>query len=140
MSESTAEGHAHHPNYFKIYLVLLVLLAISIVGPMFEIRIVTLITAFGIAGVKAYLVVKNFMHIDIAQRYISYLVATSLVFMLLFFAGVAPDVMRPEGANWKKPAWLAATPEVDITARPDLMHAHGEHGSDHGEGHGSGGH
>ena len=30
-----------------------------------------------------------------------------LVFMLLFFAGVAPDVMKDEGSGWVKPAWKA---------------------------------
>ena len=81
---------------------------ISIIGPMAEIRLLTLITAFGIAVVKAYLVAKNFMHIDMTQRYVSYLVATCLVFMLLFFAGVAPDVMKAEGTQWRKPLWQQA--------------------------------
>ena len=99
----------HHINYVKIWAILLVLLAISIVGPMAEIRVVTLITAFGVACVKAYLVARNFMHVNLAPRYITYLVATGLVFMLLFFAGTAPDVMKDEGANWEKPAWKAAS-------------------------------
>ena len=73
---------------------------------MFEIQVVTLITAFGIACVKAYLVAKHFMHINLTARYVPYLVATGLVFMLLFFAGTAPDVMQAEGDNWVKPAWL----------------------------------
>ena len=105
-----SEEHEHHehPNYVKIWAILLVLLAISVIGPMFEIQIVTLITAFGIACVKAYMVAVNFMHINIAKRYVTYLVATTLVFMLLFFAGTAPDVMKAEGDNWKKPDWLAA--------------------------------
>ena len=34
--------------------------------------------------------------------------ATCLVFMLLFYAGVAPDVLRDEGTQWEKPAWKAA--------------------------------
>ncbi len=102
-----SEEHTHHPNYVKIWAVLVVLLTISVAGPMLEIRWVTLLTAFGIAIVKAYLVVKNFMHIGIAQRYVTYMMATVLVFMLLFFSAAAPDVMKPEGANWEKPLWLA---------------------------------
>ena len=64
---------------------------------------VTLITAFGIAIVKAYLVAKNFMHLNIEQQYVVYLIMTMLVFMLLFFAGTSPDVMKCEGDNWEKP-------------------------------------
>jgi len=104
-----SEEHTHHPNYTKIYVVLLVLLAISVAGPMLGIRVVTLITAFGIAVVKAFLVAKHFMHIGIAKRYVTYLITTCLVFMLLLFAGVAPDVMKSEGYNWQKPSWLAAS-------------------------------
>src|SRR5262245_42322228 len=96
--------HAHaHPNYVKIWAILLGLLVVSVVGPFVGIKAVTLITAFGIAVVKAYLVVTNFMHINVEKRYIVYMVTTCLIFMLLFFAGSAPDVMKPAGANWTKP-------------------------------------
>jgi caa(3)-type oxidase subunit IV len=104
MSEEHTE-HTHHPNYVRIWAILAVLLAISVLGPMLEIRMVTLITAFGIAVVKAYLVAKNFMHINIAPRFVGYLVGTCLVFMVLLFAGVSPDVMKPKGENWVKPGW-----------------------------------
>jgi caa(3)-type oxidase subunit IV len=99
------ESHAH-PNYWRIWAALCVLLSISVAGPFVGIKIVTLVTAFGIAVVKAYLVAKYFMHIDIAAKYVTYFIATALVFMLLFFAGAAPDVMKPQGRNWEKPAWL----------------------------------
>lgn len=97
------EAPHHHPNYLRVYVFLLVLLGVSIIGPEFGIRWVTLVTAFGVAVWKAYLVAKNFMHIDMAPRFVGYLVATCLIFMLLFFAGVAPDVMKQEGAGWVKP-------------------------------------
>jgi caa(3)-type oxidase subunit IV len=103
-----AEQHEHpehheHPNYVRIWAILVVLLAASVLGPMVGIKVVTLITAFGIAVVKAYLVAKNFMHVNIEPRFVTYLLATMLVFMFLFFAGVAPDVMKFEGHNWVKP-------------------------------------
>jgi caa(3)-type oxidase subunit IV len=115
-----AEEHPiHHPNYVKVWAILVGLLVLSVIGPMFGIKIVTLMTAFGIAVVKAYLVARNFMHINIAARYVSYLVLTMLVFMFLFFAGVSPDVMKKEGRGWEKPSWKAAAAEA---------HAGGEHG------------
>ncbi len=103
MSEN-AEHAGHEVNYVKIWAILLCLLVVSILGPFLGIKIVTLLTAFGIAIVKAYLVAKNFMHLNIEPRYAVYLLTTMLVFMLLFFAGVAPDVMKHEGSNWVKPA------------------------------------
>ena len=103
MSEH-AEHTAHHEvNYVRIWQILLVLLEISIAGPFLEIQVVTLVTAFGIAIIKAYLVAKNFMHLNNEPRYAVYLLLTMLVFVLLFFAAVAPDVMKHEGANWVKP-------------------------------------
>ena len=104
-------GHdEQHPtsHYVKIWAILLALLVVSVTGPMLEIQWVTLVTAFGIAMVKAYLVAVKFMHIDQTPRYIIYLVSTTLVFMFLFFAGTAPDVMKDRGTNWIKPAWIAA--------------------------------
>jgi len=100
---SDAHGAHSEKHYVQIYLLLLVMLAISIAGPELEIQIVTLITAFGIAFYKAWLVIKHFMHIPDQPRYVIYLLATSLVFMLLFFAGTAPDVMKWDGAGWHKP-------------------------------------
>lgn len=104
-AQSTAAptGHAH-PSYVKIWGVLVVLLIVSVLGPMLEIRIVTLLTAFGIAIVKAYMVAKNFMHVNIEPRYVAYLLLTMLVMMLVFFAGTSPDVMRHEGQNWSNVA------------------------------------
>jgi caa(3)-type oxidase subunit IV len=101
--------HTHHPNYVKIWGVLLVLLVISVLGPMIGIKAVTLITAFGIAVVKAYLVAKNFMHLDLAPKIVAYIVLTMLAFMALFFAGAAPDVMESHGSNWEKPSWMTGT-------------------------------
>jgi caa(3)-type oxidase subunit IV len=102
------EEHTHHGDYVRIWAILVVLLVISVAGPFFGHPVVTLVTAFGIALVKAYLVAKNFMHINVAPRYVAYLVGTMLMFMLLFFAGAAPDVMKSDGTNWNKPAWVAA--------------------------------
>ncbi len=107
--------HAH-PNYFKVWAILCALLLVSITGPMLGIKAVTLITAFGIAIVKAYMVAKHFMHLNIERRYVSYLLGTVLVFMLLFFAGVAPDVMKAEGTHWTKPTWLAGTAHAEPPA------------------------
>ncbi len=133
-----SDDHAAHgdSHYVKIWAYLLVFLIISFVGPMLEIQWLTLVTAFGIAGIKAYLVVVNFMHINAAPRFVTYAVTTTLVFMLLFFAGAAPDVMQSSGTNWVKPAWIEA--ERSYEAGEVSGGGHGEaasHGEEHGDGH-----
>ena len=96
------EAH-HHPNYTKVYYWLVALAFVSFVGPeITENRAIILLTAFGIAVVKAWLVVVNFMHLTIAPRYVTYLMGTTLIFVLLFFAAAAPDVMKADGSNWVK--------------------------------------
>ena len=130
-----ASGPAHaeehqHTNYVKIWAILLGLLILSVLGPLLGHPLVTLITAFGIAVVKAGMVAKYFMHITIEKRYIMYIVSACLVFMLLFFAGSAPDVMKDAGstmsdgaAQWEKPAY-----HVVIPLEPE---AGGERGAEH---------
>lgn len=97
-------GHPVHRNYVKIWAVLVVLLVISVAGPFAGIRVITLISAFGIALVKAYMVAKNFMHLDVEKPIIHWLLTVVLVLMVLLFSGVSPDVMKDEGRRWKKDA------------------------------------
>jgi caa(3)-type oxidase subunit IV len=111
--------HSHHGNYVKIWAILVVLLVVTVIGPMAEIRVVTLLTAFGVAIWKAYLVVKHFMHLPLTRTYVSYLLVTALVFMLLFFAGAAPDVMNSSGDNWEKPKWQAAAAAAALHPEAD---------------------
>lgn len=146
MAEHTGTAeHAHvdreQSHYIRIWALLLVLLTISILGPIVAPHVafgflkpwhITLMTAFGIAVYKAYLVAANFMHLNIEKRYISYLLATMLMFMLLFFAGVAPDVMKHQGQNWEN---VAAKDEIQRGLEEEAARA-----KQHGEGHGGEGH
>jgi caa(3)-type oxidase subunit IV len=140
MAEHT-EDHDHgQAHYVKIWAILLVLLIISILGPVIAPHVeigflkawmIVIMTAFGIAVVKAYLVAANFMHLNIEKKYISYMLGTMLMFMLLFFAGTSPDVMRHKGQNWEN---VAAESEVDqaLEAQAEGADEHGgEHGAEH---------
>ncbi len=115
----TIETHVHHPNYVKIWAILVVLLIVSVVGSMSHIREVVLIAAFGVAFVKAYLVAKNFMHVNVEKRWVPYLLVMCLLFMVILFAGVAPDVMKHAGENWtKNPAGQLVPPSDGAAAKP----------------------
>jgi caa(3)-type oxidase subunit IV len=124
-----------HRNYVKIWALLVVLLMISVFGPFLGIRLVTLLTAFGVAVVKAYLVAKNFMHLDVEKPIIHWMMAIAVVFMALLFAGVSPDVMKHEGLRWEKPSRPVPAAQAG--------HAGGQGGSEqngssdsHGDSHG----
>ena len=94
-----SEAYAH-PNYVKIWFWLVVLLLISVAGPMLEIPALTIITAFGIAVIKAFLVAANFMHLKFEKQIISFLLILALCLLGVFFFGVAPDIMMTDGDQW----------------------------------------
>ena len=120
---SDHEDHEHaHPDYKKIYYVLLVLLVVSIFGPELvkniENRIivvtVVLITAFVVAFIKAGMVAAWFMHLDVEKKIVWFLMAICLLCMLVFLAGVAPDVLNTEGDNWQNSRKVGAIPSKPL--------------------------
>lgn len=123
-------SESHEPtNYVKIWAILVVLLVISVLGPEIGIQWITMITAFGIALVKAYLVIKYFMHLTVEPKYVIYLLVSMLAFSALFVAGVSADVMKHEGQNWDN---VAAKAHV---AKKLAEHAEqADHGHEHGAG------
>jgi caa(3)-type oxidase subunit IV len=128
------EEHIHEVSHYRnVYFALVVLFLISVAGPAVGIWWLTLITAFGIAVVKASLVIKYFMHLDTEQRFVHYFLLVSLLFMFLFFFAVAPDVMNHHGTNWQN---VAAKAEVERgLAAGDGHGGHGG-GGEHGGGEG----
>lgn len=130
-NEQHGGGHggdhgAHHgPMYYvKIWGLLLVLLIISIAGPMLGHKVLTLITAFGIAIVKALIVAAFFMHLNIEKKYVWYILLAMLAMVAMFFFGSAADIMKATGSNWEKTSALQLIEE----------HKNMPHTGEHGEG------
>jgi len=137
MSDAHHDDHAHGPkHYWKIAKILIALATASFVGPMigdrFGLHWLTMISAFGIALVKAWLVIKHFMHLNVEKRYVNYMLLTALAFMMLFFAGVAPDVMNHRGRQWENVAAQSEVKRALEEAAAGGGH-HGEHGGEHGD-------
>ncbi|MDD9944410.1 MAG: cytochrome C oxidase subunit IV family protein [Myxococcales bacterium] len=143
MSDAHHDDHAHGPeHYTRIAGILIALATASWIGPMigdqFGLRWLTMISAFGIALVKAWLVIKHFMHLNVEKRYVNYMLITALAFMVLFFAGVAPDVMNHRGRQWENVAAQAEVKRALAEAAAGGGH-HGDHGGGH-DGHEGGSH
>jgi len=135
------EHHDHSKHYIKIYWWLLGLFIVSCLGPEIGIKWVTLVTAFGIAGVKAYLVIAYFMHLKGEKAFVNYFLIASVGLMFLFYFAVAPDVHNHEGRNWENVAAKASVERGFETAKreeAEYKKSHGDHGDhgDHGESHG----
>ncbi len=103
-AQGQPHAHGHDRNYVKIWGILVMLLVVSVLGPMLGVRWITLVTAFGIALVKAYMVAKNFMHLDIEKPIVHYILGAALAIMVLLYGALAPDVQKGDGQHWKKDA------------------------------------
>ncbi len=101
-------GQSHERHYVIIWAQLLVLLLVSVFGPMLATKLgwhwLLLATAFGVAVVKAYMVAKNFMHLNVEKPIVHYIMAIGVALMVLMYGALAPDVQKGEGQNWKKSA------------------------------------
>jgi caa(3)-type oxidase subunit IV len=108
MSNHESHSQAHHPAsyYIRIYWILAVLLVVSIAGPLTAhhfgsaAHTIVLVTGFGIAFVKAYMVAAKFMHLNVERRMIWWLLITSLAVCLVLFFGLAPDIKNGNGHHW----------------------------------------
>ncbi len=128
------ESHSH-TNYVKIWAILLVLLFVSVLGPLVGNFYITLITAFGIAIVKALMVCAYFMHLKTEKRIVWYMLLASVALMVLFFSALMPDIMRSEGDNWEKTVVLKAKPVLGHGNHDGNTLKHAEHGSHAGDHH-----
>jgi caa(3)-type oxidase subunit IV len=129
-------AEAHHTNYVKIWAILVGLLVVSVLGPMLASNlpgmtkvVVTLSTAFGIAFVKAFLVAKHFMHINLERRFVTWLLLVMLAFMMVMIGGISPDVLKHDGLRWEN---VAAKAEVARGLKEGVSeHGHGFHEAGH---------
>ena len=105
---TAAHGESHEAHYVRIWAILVVLLLVSYFGPMVATKLgwhwLLLTTAFGVAVIKAYMVAKNFMHINVENRIIHFMMITGVALMVLLYGAIAPDIQKGTGQNWQKDA------------------------------------
>jgi len=99
-------GHSHEAHYIRIWAILVVLLVVSYFGPMVASKLgwhwLLLTTAFGVAVIKAYMVAKNFMHINVEQPIIHFMMITGVALMVLLYGAISPDIQQGSGQHWQK--------------------------------------
>ncbi len=100
---------------------------VSLIGPELGIQIVTFITAFVVAVIKAWMVAKHFMHVNVEKRYVHYILVAGISFMLLFYFGTAPDISNHEGLNWENVAAKAEVTRALEQGRVGDKHSGGAH-------------
>ena len=105
---------------------MLVLLFVSVLGPLVGNFYITLITAFGIAIVKALMVCAYFMHLKTEKRIVWYMLLASIALMVLFFSALMPDIMRNKGQNWKGTVVITPPALHHDSHSSDVNHKHNE--------------
>ena len=116
------EAPHHHPNYVRVYVFLLVLLGVSIVGPEFGIRWVTLVTAFGDAWkfISSGSRTGNFSSVNITAP--SGLTASDFT---VNYLSDGVEIVRSTGAgvtydSWKEDYWPSPDANDDWNDDPDF--------------------
>jgi caa(3)-type oxidase subunit IV len=104
MTSEQMEAHMQRTKYVQTWAMLVALLIVSVLGSMSGVHWLVLVAAFGVAGAKSYLVARNFMHVNVEKRWILYLMLVCVSFLVVLFAGVAPDVTKHGGLNWSNEA------------------------------------
>jgi caa(3)-type oxidase subunit IV len=104
MTSEQIEARVQQTKYVRTWAMLVALLMVSVLGSMCGVHWLVLVAAFGVAGAKSYLVARNFMHVTVEKRWILYLMFVCLSFLVMLFAGVAPDVTKHGGLNWSNDA------------------------------------
>jgi caa(3)-type oxidase subunit IV len=104
MSQHTPKGLEHetpfpqepdyhgHPNYFRIYVYLMIFFIISLLAAYIPNQILMLIVIFGTALIKAALVIGKFMHLSWEPLLMKIAAAVVILILVAFFFGVFPDI------------------------------------------------
>lgn len=86
---NTKDYHGH-PNYLMVFIALTVLMIVSVFADKLPGGMGSLVV-YGIAVVKAYLVIANFMHLKYEPKLVDMFPYLSIACMIVLFFGVYPD-------------------------------------------------
>lgn len=84
-------------SLIKIWAALLIMLFVSIGFGYLENATVGTVLIFGIATIKAYLVAGYYMGLKREPRYIAGILASGLIFMVILFVYLVPDIVYVYG-------------------------------------------
>lgn len=82
-----------HPNYFRIYIALVVILIVSVVLGELLSKELAVFTIFTLAAVKALMVLGQFMHLKWEPKFVWGIAVAGLVWASIFYVLVYPDIV-----------------------------------------------
>ena len=91
-SEKIDMGHLSPKHYVQIWAVLVVLLALSMLAGLMKSALLGTVLIFGVAFIKAAIVLACFMHLTIEYVWLKVFVGFGILCAIFFILGVFPDV------------------------------------------------
>ena len=91
-SEKIDMEHLSPKNYVQIWIVLVVLLSVSMLFGLLKSATIATVLIFGVAFIKATLVIAYFMHLKVEYIWIKIFFSFGLLCAVFFFIGVYPDI------------------------------------------------
>jgi cytochrome c oxidase subunit 4 len=92
-----------HPNYLKVYIILLILFAITVFASLIPNPIVVFAVVFSISVVKGTMVLLYFMHLKWEPNLIWIMLIMALLTLLFLMVGLYPDIVPVENYLVPKP-------------------------------------
>ncbi len=94
MQNQIDKDYHGHPNYLLVYLILVAILGISLLAGYLGAKLLAVVLIFGLAVVKAGLVLANFMHVKFEPKIIWGIIGFAVLCMFFFYFGVFPDIVN----------------------------------------------
>jgi cytochrome c oxidase subunit 4 len=88
-----------HPNYFAIFIALMVLLGLSIAFGFIGNPVLMNVLVFGVAGIKAILVARYFMHLKFEPRFVTVILIGAVLCLVALYIMTSPDIVWRNGWN-----------------------------------------
>ena len=92
-TETERDDYHGHPPYVKIWGILLGLLGLSLLAAFLNHPLLATVIIFVLAGVKAYLVIVNYMHLKFEPSILISAFLFAVVCMFFLFFGIYPDII-----------------------------------------------
>lgn len=90
-----------HPNYFKIYIVLLLLFGVSLLASYLNSFLLMVVIVFTISVVKGLLVINYFMHLKWEPKILQIIIYLAVFTLAALLVGVYFDVSAVEADIYK---------------------------------------
>ncbi len=92
-----------HPNYLKVYIILLILFALTVFASLIPNPLVVFAVVFGISIIKGTMVLLYFMHLKWEPNLIWIMLVLALLTLFFLLIGLYPDMVPVENYLVPKP-------------------------------------